>query len=204
MFRIIEIKSLLRYVALTSVALSVVIFALLQSYFFPNFSLFRIVTISSIVTSGLIMLLLSTFVSRKLWAGLRKINGGIYPDLNGTWEGVVTLEDGKEIVTRAVIRQSLSGTQIDMHGETIKSTTVETTPAIEQGQKKLHYVYRANPKNPAWGSYMGTTLFDIRVVDAEGGEVCELSGFYYTDRKTRGRIRLKQTSGELNCDVSYY
>jgi hypothetical protein len=180
------------------------IYALIQTYWLPNISLFKVVTISSIVTTILILLLLTSFVSRKIWALLTWFDKSVFPDLNGTWEGDITLEGGKKIAARAVIRQSLLATQIDMHGETTKSITLETTPTIEQGQKKLYYVYRSTPKTPGWPAYNGSTLFDIRTLGFGKEKKHELSGHYYTDRKTIGRIRLTQVCKDSNNDVSFY
>ena len=180
------------------------IYALVQIYWLPEISLFKVITISSIVSTLLILLLLTSFISRKIWALLACFDKSIFPDLNGTWEGEITLEGGKEISAKAVIRQSLLATQIDMHGETTKSITLETTPTIEQGQKKLYYVYRSTPKTPGWPAYNGSTLFDIRTIGSGKGKKYELSGHYYTDRKTIGRIRLTQVCKDSNNDVSFY
>lgn len=204
LFRIVRFDLLLKYIALTTVAVSMGIYALVQTYWQPDISLFKVITISAIVSTFLILLLLTSFISRKIWAILAWFDKSMFPDLNGTWEGKITLEDGKEIVAKAVIRQSLLETQIDMHGETTKSTTLETTPTIEQGQKKLYYVYRSTPKAPGWPVYNGSTLFDIRALDSGKGKKYELSGHYYTDRKTIGRIQLTQVSKDSNNDVSFY
>lgn len=204
MFRIVRFDLLLKYIALTTVAISMGIFALMQTYWFPDISLFKVVTISSTVSTLLILLLLTSFISRKIWAVLAWFDKSMFPDLNGTWEGEITLENGKKLSARAVIRQSLLATQIDMHGETTKSITLETTPTIEQGQKKLYYVYRSSPKIPGWPAYNGSTLFDIRTVGSGKLKSYELSGHYYTDRKTIGRIRLTQLSKDSNNDVSFY
>lgn len=204
LFRIVKFDLLLKYIALATVVISMGIYALVQTYWLPDISLFKVITISSIVSTILILLLLTSFISRKIWAVLAWFDKSMFPDLNGTWEGEITLEDGKKISAKAVIRQSLLATQIDMHGETTKSITLETTPTIEQGQKKLYYVYRSTPKTPGWPSYNGSTLFDIRTIDSGKGKMYELSGHYYTDRKTIGRVRLTQISKDSNNDVSFY
>ncbi|ASK19252.1 Cap15 family cyclic dinucleotide receptor domain-containing protein [Halomonas sp. N3-2A] len=204
MFRIVRFDLLLKYIALTTVVISMGIYALIQTYWLPGISLFKVITISSIVSTLLVLLLLTSFISRKLWGVLAWFDKSMFPDLNGTWEGKITLEDGKDISAKAVIRQSLLATQIDMHGETTKSITLETTPTIEQGQKKLYYVYRSTPKTPGWPAYNGSTLFDIRTIGSEKGKKYELSGQYYTDRKTVGRIRLTQVCKDSNKDVSFY
>lgn len=204
MFRIIRFDLLLKYIALTTVVISMGIYALVQTYWLPEISLFKVITISSIVSTLLILLLLTSFISRKIWAVIAYFDKSMFPDLNGTWEGEITLEGGKEISAKAVIRQSLLATQIDMHGETTKSITLETTPTIEQGQKKLYYVYRSTPKTPGWPAYNGSTLFDVRTIGSGKGKKYELSGHYYTDRKTIGRIRLTQVCKNSNNDVSFY
>ena len=204
MFRIVRFDLLLKYIAVTTVAISMSIYAFLQTYWLPDISIFKVITISSIVSTLLILLLLTSFISRKIWAVFAWFDKSIYPDLNGTWEGEITFENGKEIPTKAVIRQSLLATQIDMHGETTKSITLETTPTVEQGQKKLYYVYRSTPKTPGWPAYNGSTLFDIRTIGSGEVKIYELSGHYYTDRKTIGRIRLTQVSKDSNNDVSFY
>lgn len=204
MFKIVRFDVLLKYIALVTVVISMGIYALVQTYWLPDISLFKVITISSVVSTILILSLLTSFVSRKIWAVLSWFDKSIFPDLNGTWEGEITLENGTEITAKAVIRQSLLVTQIDMHGETTKSITLETTPTIEQGQKKLYYVYRSTPKNPGWPSYNGSTLFDIRVLGSGKEVKYELSGHYYTDRKTVGRIRLTQITNDSNNDVSFY
>lgn len=204
MFRIVRFDFLLRYIALTTVAISISIYAFLHNYWLPEISVFKVITISSIVSALLILFLLTPFISRKIWAVLAWFDKSIFPDLNGTWEGEITFENGKKIPAKALIRQTLLATQIDMHGETTKSITLETTPTIEQGQKKLYYVYRSTPKTPGWPAYNGSTLFDIRTIGSGELKSYELSGHYYTDRKQIGRIRLTQVSKDSNSDVSFY
>jgi len=204
MVRIIRFDSLLKYVAYTTVALSIGIYAFVQAIWLPDYSLFKVVTISSLVSTFIVTLLMLPSCSRKIWAFIGYINESIYPDLNGTWQGEITLEDGKAIDVRAVVRQTLLSTEIDIHGETMKSVTLDTTPSMEAGQKKLYYVYRADPKNPAWPSYRGSTIFDVRRVQLEGNCQLELSGKYFTDRKTVGRIVLRQLGTNNNHDVSFY
>jgi len=204
MFRIVKFDILLRYIALATVAISIAIYSLVREEWFPELSLFKVITISSVVSTLLVMMLFTTFFSRKVWTVIGIFDRSLFPDLNGTWEGEIILEDDSSLQVRAVIRQSLLVTQIDMHGETTKSITLETTPTIEQGQKKLYYVYRSTPKNPKWSSYNGSTLFDIRNINGEQGKTVELSGHYYTDRKTIGRVRIHQVCTDSNKDVSFY
>jgi len=204
LFRIVRFDLLLKYITLITVVISISIYVFIQNYWLPDISLFKVITISSIVSTLLIPLLLTSFISRKIWVIFAWFDKSIFPDLNGTWEGEITIEDGTIIPTKAVIRQTLLTTQIDMHGKTTKSITLETTPTVEQGQKKLYYVFRSTPKTPGWPAYNGSTLFDIRTTCSGGVKSYELSGHYYTDRKTIGRIHLTQVSKDSNNDVSFY
>ncbi len=204
MFRIVRFDLLVKNIVLVTICLSIAIYVLIQDIWFPNFSLFKIITITMIVTASLMFVLISPYFSRKLWGIIAHFDKTLFPDLNGTWHGEIIPDSGNPLDIRAVIRQSLLSTQIDVHGETTKSITLETTPAIEQGQQKLYYMYRSTPKNPAWPSYNGSTLFDVRKVNCEDRIILELSGHYYTDRKTLGRIYLRQVCNDSNGDVSFY
>lgn len=204
MFKVLKFDLLIKYITTTTVIISTGVYATIRTAWLPNLELFKVITISTIVSALIIFALLSPQLSRKIWAIWSIFNKSLFPDLNGTWEGEITLENGNTLITRAVIRQSLLTTQIDMHGETTKSITLEATPTIEQGQRKLYYTYRSSPKNPQWPSYNGTTLLDVRKTNQNKSTRLELTGYYYTDRKTLGRIRLCQISHDANNDVSFY
>lgn len=204
MYRVIKFDLLLKYVAILTVVISILLYTFVQNYMFHDYSLFKIITISTIVSTIIILLILSPYISRKIWAFLRLFNKSLFPDLNGTWKGVITTETNEEIEVRSVIRQTLLMTQIDVHGETMKSVTLETTPAMEQGQQRLYYIYRATPKDPLRSTYNGSTLFNIRVIKEKDCERIELTGHYYTDRKTVGRITLSQICSDPNRDVAFY
>ena len=204
MYRIIKFDLVLKYVAIMTVVMSILLYSLIQNYMFQGYSLFKVITISTVVSTIIILGLLSPYVSRKIWACFRFFDKALFPDLNGTWEGVITTETNDEIKVRSVIRQTLLTTQIDMHGETMKSVTLETTPAMEQGQHRLYYIYRATPKDPSRTTYNGSTLFNIRVKKEEDFEKLELTGHYYTDRKTIGRITLTQICNDPTRDVAFY
>jgi SMODS-associating 2TM, beta-strand rich effector domain len=204
MYRVIKIDLLLKYTAYLTVVLSMASYSLVKGVWLPDLSLFQVIALSSVISAVIILLLLTPYSSRKIWALMSFFKKDLFPDINGTWHGKVIMENGGEIEVRAVIRQSLLSTQIDMHGRTMKSITLETTPTIEQGQKKLYYMYRSTPKDPSRLLYNGSTLFDIRRTENDGKKILELSGYYYTDRKTIGRVSLKQVSNNPNNDVSFY
>lgn len=200
MFRVIKFDLLLRAVVLISIFIAVVMYSLAQNITGIDISIFKLTTISTVSSALVMFILLSPFISRKIWCVARTFKKNLYPDLNGVWVGQVTTEEQKTFEVRAVIRQALLATEIDLHGETVKSVTLETTPARELNKNKLYYVYRSTPKNPSWGDYVGSTIFDV----VEDGSAIVLSGKYYTDRKSVGRISLKRVSNNINSDVSYY
>ncbi|MGY2251875.1 Cap15 family cyclic dinucleotide receptor domain-containing protein [Pseudomonas reactans] len=185
---------------LISIFIAVVMYSLAQNITGVDISIFKLTTISTVASALVMFILLSPFISRKIWYIARAFKKNLYPDLNGVWVGQVTTEEQKTFEVRAIIRQALLATEIDLHGETVKSVTLETTPARELNKNKLYYVYRSTPKNPSWGDCVGSTIFDI----VEDGSTIVLSGKYYTDRKSVGRISLKRVSNNINSDVSYY
>ncbi|QFU23031.1 hypothetical protein FS418_14885 [Shewanella sp. YLB-09] len=204
MFRIINFKSLLRYVAMITTIISIGAYEFLQSYWINDLSIVKVVSIAPWVAFLIIIAITTNFFARPIWKLFKKVNPALYPDLNGTWEGEITTQTGLVISVRVLIKQTLLETQINIHTETSKSLTLETTPTIEGGEPKLYYMYRSIPKDPDWSSYIGSTIFDIRKVDNDPQSALELSGSYFTDRKSTGRIRFKQISTDVDQDVSFY
>lgn len=204
MFRIIDFKSLLRYFAVITTIISIGAYELVQRYWINDLAIIKVLSIAPWIAFILIILLTTSITARPLWKIIKKVKPSLYPDLNGTWEGEIKTENGLTIPVRVLIKQTLLETQINIHTETSKSLTLETTPTIESGEPKLYYIYRSLPKEPSWSPYTGSTIFDIRKVNTDGKSTLELSGYYYTDRKTTGRIRFSQTGVSVEEDVSFY
>lgn len=200
MFRIVRFDLLLKFVVFFSILTAVATYVIVEKITGTSISVFKLTTISTVASTVVMLILLSPFMSRKIWCIARFFKKDLYPDLNGVWVGQITTEEQKSFEARAIIRQALLVTEIDMHGEKVKSVTLETTPTIEINKKKLYYVYRSTPKNPSWGDYVGSTIFDV----IEDGSALILSGKYYTDRKSIGRISIRRVSTDINADVSYY
>ncbi|MBY5806097.1 hypothetical protein E0H59_18280 [Rhizobium leguminosarum bv. viciae] len=204
MFRIINFLTLIRYIAVAATIISVGAYELLRNYWMSDLPIIRILSITPWVVIVILFFITNKTITRMIWGVMSYFNTSLYPDLNGTWGGEVIFEDGKTIEARAVIRQTLLQTQIDLHTATSKSITLETTPAEESGQLKLYYSYRSSPKNISWKPYTGSTIFDVRTATQEPKRPLELSGYYFTDRKTTGRVRLQLISKENSADVSFY
>jgi len=204
MFRVVNFTYLLRYVAILTTFLSILAYIGVEHHMQNDVPIIRLLSVAPWVVMLVVLAITTNTTSRVIWKILRAFNSSLYPDLNGAWEGEITLESGAKIPARAVIRQNLIQAQIDLHTETSKSTTLETTPVIDAGQYKLYYTYRSTPSNVDWSPYTGSTILDVRNAVKNADCVLELSGFYYTDRKTNGRISLRQTSPKADVDVSYY
>lgn len=204
MFRIINFTLLIRSVAIVTTLLSILLLQGIQTYGPLTLQNVRLLTLAPWIALILTLLITSKFTSRIIWSCAKIVNKSLYPDLNGTWEGEIVTESGEKISARAVIRQALLHTEIDMHTETAKSVTLEATPVMEGGQYKLYYSYRAKPKKPGLGAYTGSTIFDVRLQGEAKTSKLELSGYYYTERKTLGTTRLLQVGRDANKDVSFY
>ncbi|MGF1849525.1 hypothetical protein [Vibrio lentus] len=200
MFRIIHFNLLLKGVLFLSFGLSIVVFDYIKSSYDLDWSNYKLLTIASVTSFVFVFLLTTSFVSRPIWALCRLVNKNLYPDLNGEWVGSIVTADGLELDVRAIIRQTLLRTELDMYGKTVKSMTLECTPTIENQQKRLYYVYRSTPKNPEWAPYDGSTLLDV--IDDQTG--LNLSGTYYTSRLKNGRIYLAKVSNNTRKNVAYY
>lgn len=204
MFRVINFSYLIRSVAVATTIISVFLYLILRYFVGENLQITKIINIVPWVSIAIIFLLTAAPVARFIWFIVSKINKSLYPDLNGVWEGKILPGSGKNMEARAIICQTLLHARIDLHTETSKSFSLETTPAMEGGQFKLYYTYQSKPKNPDWSAYTGVTIFDIRSPSKDPARPLELSGYYFTSRKTNGRILLRRVSGEINTDVSYY
>ena len=204
MFRVINFTLLIRAVAVATTVLSILTYNFVVTRYPDLARSVRLFTVAPVIALVLTFLITSKLPARLLWSIARYFNGALYPDLNGVWEGEIITEDNQTLVARAIIRQALLHTEIDMHTASAKSITLEATPVMESGQFKLYYSYRAKPKTVGYGAYTGTTIFDIREVTLAKTTALELSGYYYTDRLTRGSTRLRQISSIVDRDVTFY
>ncbi|MBN3145617.1 hypothetical protein [Pectobacterium brasiliense] len=204
MFRIINFIKLLRISAFVTTVVSILSYQFLHRFWDNDLPLIKVISITPWVSFLIVILLTTATTSRFFWSVLRYFNKELYPDLNGSWIGEITTERNMIIGAQATIKQTLLKTEIIMHTETSKSVTLETTPSVDSGQCKLYYVYRSIPKDPARQAYTGSTVFDIRSKKVDSSYILELSGSYFTDRKTIGRVRLEQESKDIHKDVSFY
>ena len=170
MLQLVRFDAFLKLFVVIVVLILIAIYYILRKFLFPEIEVYKLFFFSSSVTAIFVALVLSPFCYRWLWQKGRTISSTLYPDLNGTWSGNIETETGAIIEVRAVIRQSILNTEIDMHGKTMKSVTLAATPSIEAGQHKLYYTYRAEPENPRWSPYHGTTTLTVRFARSGEGQ----------------------------------
>lgn len=204
MFRVIDIRFILKLIAVVTTFISILAYEMLREHWRTDLPIIKVFSIAPWVAAGLFLILTTDTTARLIWKFIRKFKKNIFPDLNGTWEGEIIVSEALQIPARALINQSLEQVKIDIHTETSKSITLETTPTVEYGHHRLYYLYKSIPKNPEWDEYKGTTTFDVRKINDGPKEVLELSGVYFTSRKTVGRVRLRQVSRKADSDVSFY
>jgi len=155
---------------------------------------------------GVITLFL-TFFNKYMWSW--KIFKGWYvkrPDLRGTWKvelksSWIDPETNKEIPPiygYAVIRQSL--TFLSVRLMTKESRSVLVAHSIEQQEDddlfKLVGVYRNEPKIELQGvrSEIHHGSFALEV---HGSPIYEMQGHYWTDRATKGGMKLQRKAKKL-------
>lgn len=154
-----------------------------------------------------VITLFVTFFNKYMWSW--KIFKGWYvnrPDLRGTWKvelksSWIDPEKNNEIPPiygYAVIRQSL--TFLSVRLMTKESRSVLVAHSIEQHEDdhlfKLVGVYRNEPKNELQGvrSEIHHGSFSLEV---HGSPVYEMQGHYWTDRATKGGMKLSDKAEKL-------
>ena len=155
---------------------------------------------------GIITLFVTLF-NKYMWSW--KIFKGWYvkrPDLRGTWKvelksSWVNPETGEVIAPiygYAVIRQSL--TFLSVRLMTKESRSVLVAHSIEQQEDddlfKLVGVYRNEPKIELQG-VRSEIHHGSFVLDVHGSPPCSLEGHYWTDRATKGDIKLSNRVKKL-------
>lgn len=188
MLKLINIWNLLRIHLIISVVLGVIIYNTSSSY-----PLWRVITISSLISTIFIYAISINYIARKIWWLCRLFNDGLFPDLNGDWEGKIyyyknEVLDGS-INVRAEIRQSLTRTEIDMYGNNMISATLDVSLAKVLGLNKIYYSYLSEPPNQAWERFIGTSILNVSLVNNE----YVLRGQYYTEKGGTGTIILNKT-----------
>lgn len=133
---------------------------------------------------------------QKLWAKWPKLNGLLFPNLNGVWNMEIHWErDGESGVSKAVaiIRQDFLKVGMDVEAEDSDSQTLIALPKKdpETGRPLLYYVFLTTPKHKAGvenpGPYKGAAILKVGI---DNGGL--LRGNYFTSRKSAGHYELRR------------
>lgn len=177
-------------------ALASVVSELLTGTARPN-----ILYVSGVATvTTLLIIPLSNFVWRPVWRAVPKLNEWLFPDLNGTWTGeaIPAGADGATGEARSVtvwIRQNLFGVTVTL--KTDQAESISTRASVEAdrgaGRFRIRYSYDAKPLpeldavNPR---HSGAAWLEVQTERGPDN----LTGQYFTDRGTKGRLALSRQS----------
>jgi len=81
MFKVIDFKSLLRYVAVITTIISIGAYELVQSYWLNDLKIAKILSIVPWIALTLIVILTTSITARPLWKLLKIVKPSLYPDL---------------------------------------------------------------------------------------------------------------------------
>ncbi len=102
MLHLMDPKKIFPSYALVTTAISVAVFVIIQRLFSLNWEVYKIVTLSSTISSIFTLILFSTPAPRIVWRLLCRWNRDVYPDLTGFWVGKIfpasETEEAKEAV----------------------------------------------------------------------------------------------------------
>lgn len=208
MFHLLDPRKILALYALTTVAISVAVYSLLQYALNLDWSPFKIIGLSSTVSSVLSFLLFATPLAGVFWALARRISKNVYPNLTGCWRGTIQPTNVPEgfstspLKMVARIRHSPLNLYIDFDGETFESATLSAVPAIEQGRHQLYYIYRSDSKVPGRSNFIGTAKLRVAPDSSSEGGSLAMRGHYFTGRGAIGMIELSQVGRDPDGHVA--
>ena len=135
-----------------------------------------------------ITIILFTIYERCLW---RYNPFNRTPKLHKKYEGTLkSTHDNKERKIYVTVNQTLFGTSVTVKTDESQSYTVTANFDITDNYKRLIYTYHNEAKaeyNERSPQHYGTTILDVENKN-------ELTGKYYTNRKTTGDIILYKTN----------
>lgn len=144
---------------------------------------------------NVVLLFILHFGWRWIWRFIPKLNDWVFPDLNGEWD--VELKwvwGGKSgaLTGEAEIKQSLLTFSMELKTDRSASETLLAKPKrnAESGRPLIYYIYRNTPKMTTATSEQPHDGAAVLNVGLEGAGV--LSGNYFTNRETKGHLKLSK------------
>ena len=147
------------------------------------------IVVSAATALDLMLVLLITTIWRRLWRTFPSLNDRLYPDLNGTWDVIITSEwqrGGHVVHATAEITQIFTQITINLQSDRSVSETLCVVPAKDSVSNwpRLYYVYQNEPT--ASVRQDDQSRLGAAVLRADLAETGVLRGNYFTDRATKG------------------
>ena len=163
---------------------------------------------ASIVASIIVVILapLANLLWRPIWRWFPKVEHLAFPDLNGTWKGMITttwIAPGTEITPPPIrvtvsIRQSLFSTTVGLRsdGATSQSKLCRLEADRPAGIFRILYLYDYRPKatvRARSARHDGFARLELHIDENRN----RLVGEYFTDRQTTGEMELSRVSAPI-------
>lgn len=159
-----------------------------------------ILSISLAATMVVVILFVAGLVWRRLWALVPWIARHTFPDLSGIWEGQLesdwidpqNQEPLPPIPTKIVISQGLFETSVRLQTGTSASHSnrVILEPNYPAATFRVWYTYRNTPN--AMAQRVSMEHDGVAFLEWDANEPDKLQGQYFTNRKTKGDIRVRK------------
>ena len=125
-----------------------------------------------------------------LWKLIPQLNNWVFPNLNGTWNVKInwTWNEKKGTTEGTMyIKQNFFTLSMELVTDESESQTLLVQPKRnpESGRLILYYTYLNTSINS--DSHIGTAILKLKHLDNN-----KLSGNYFTDRDTKGKIELEK------------
>lgn len=168
----------------------------------PNTSLFSFFSIAVLVCTVLLMLW-----DKWIWKSkLAQMIPGVSRDLSGTWEANLesfwinpaTGSSPPAKTVYMVIRQTSSSASVTLISDESKSKSSLARVVEEDGSWLLHYVYTNEPRLEVRGR--SPIHHGSAVLAVTGSPAKRLEGGYWTDRDSKGQLKLMKRSKKLAED----
>lgn len=168
----------------------------------PNTSLFSLFSLAVLVCTVLLLLW-----DRWVWKWkLVQAFPGVSRDLSGTWKARlesfwIDPSTGKRPAPKTVylvVRQTSSTASVTLISDESKSKSSLARVVEENGSWLLHYVYTNEPRLELRGH--SPIHHGSAVLTVTGSPVKRLEGGYWTDRDSKGQLKLTKRSRKLAGD----
>lgn len=170
----------------------------------PNTSLLSFFS-SAVLTCTILFLAWDRWVWK--WKAAQAIPG-VSRNLSGTWRAQlesfwIDPATGKSPARKTVylvIRQTSSTVTVTLISDESKSKSTLARVVHENGSWLLHYVYTNEPRLQVRGN--SPIHHGSAVLSVSGSPANRLEGGYWTDRDSKGQLKLTKRSGKLAADFA--